>query len=179
MNSRNDIFKIVATIVRLATNVQTCVIADDVAAAPKGEYCAIRISESVSPTAKGEKIRQVSEDGRSITLITRIPIIYEITLNFYRGSSIASATKMIHCFRLSGVNTLLFRKQLGWAGSEAVQNLTDLQSGAMEERASIVIRLVGSMEQSETVNTILFVPVNVQNENGEIIAESQTKLKVN
>lgn len=177
--NEDAIYKAVSSIVRDVTGVSTCVRANDVAAAPKGDYCSVLISGSVDPTALGRKERKTSDDGLFITTTVYIPIIYSITCNFYRKDSIARATKMINCFRLPTVNGALFKAGLGWAGSDPVQNLTDLQSGSMEERASIVVRLVGELKQTDKVNTILSVPIRVEDEAEHTLFDKQIQIKGN
>lgn len=177
--TEDDIYKVVSQIVRTVTGVKTCVRANDVAEAPSGDYCSILVSQSIDPTAKGEKRRKTSADGLSITTSVVIPVVYRITCNFYRTGALAQATKLIHCFRLPTINNALFLAGLGWLGSDPVQNLTDLQSGQMEERAAIVIRLVGEIEQSDTVNTILEVPIRVIDESDRLLYETQISNKGN
>lgn len=175
----DDIYKVVSQIVRTVTQVKTCVRANDTAEAPKGDYCSILVSESIDPTAKGEKRRKTDKDGLTVTTTVVIPVIYQITCNFYRNGAISKATQMIHCFRLPTINNALYLAGLGWLGSDPVQNLTDLQSGAMEERAAIVIRLVGEVEQSDTVNTIQKVPVRVLDEKDNELFKDQFSIKGN
>lgn len=177
--TEDDIYKVVSQIVREVTGVKTCVRANDVAEAPAGDYCSILVSQTIDPTAKGEKRRKTSADGLSIVTTVVIPVVYHVTCNFYRTGALSQATKMIHCFRLPTINNALFLAGLGWLGSDPVQNLTDLQSGRMEERAVIVIRLVGEIEQSDTVNTILEVPIQVIDENDRLLYETQISNKGN
>lgn len=172
--TNDEVFKVFSKVVRDATQVHTVVRANTPDEAPKGEYCSILISSQVEPKAKGEKKRTTSKDGQTITTTIRIPIIYRITLNFYRGNAIANATKMIHCSRLPTINARLFKADLGWVGSESVMNLTDLQSGRMEERASIVVNLIGTLVQEETVNTILSVGLTVEDEKRNQLLKIET-----
>ena len=79
---------------------------------------------------------------------------------------------LINCSRLSGVHALLLSKRLGWAGSDPVQNLTALQSSEQEERAVIVVHLVGEKKVSETVNTIEAARIIVEDEKTNVLRDS-------
>lgn len=172
----NDVFKVMSEVIRSITGVPVCVRANDRYQAPKGSYCSILVSEQVEPTAKGEKTRTTSADGLTITETVTVPVTYRITAEFYRDKALERATALTQCYRLSSVNDKLFLADLGWLGSENVINLTDLQSGAMEERASITINLVGSISHSEVVRTILSVDVNVQDGQGNDLEQLEISI---
>ena len=61
------------------------------------------------------------------------------------------------------------RKKLGWRGTDAVNNLTALQSNNYEQRAQINIYLYYESFDVDEINTIENVPIAVQYEDGTTI----------
>ena len=170
------VYKALRQIVLKLTGVDECLLADQNTPAPSGTYATIRVAESIRPTSQGEVYRSYNKESRTITERIKYPVIYSATVNFYRGDAQRNASQLINCSRLSTIHDILLRNGLGWVDTDPVQNLTALQSNEQEQRAVIVIRLVGTQIISETVNTIEAIPsITVEDERKDVLVHETTE----
>lgn len=171
------VYKALRQIVMNLTDVEECYLADQNTPVQGGNYATIRIAESIRPTAKSGVIRSYNKKDRTITEQLRFPVVYSATVNFYRGDAMRNASRLINCSLLSSVHDILLRNGLGWVDTDPVQNLTALQSNRQEQRAVIVVRLVGTQITTETVQTIERIPsITVEDEkHDELIHVSSTE----
>lgn len=162
-----QLFSVMRKIIMEVTGVDECIFGDVSEIAPRGEYAAVRVMSTVQATSKGKVTTVTNAEARTVTTTIKVPVMYSVTVNFYRVSAMERAIKLINCSRLPNVHMHLLAAGLGWVDSDPVQNLTGMQSATNEKRAVIVIRLTGFSEVSSTVNTIEQVDLNVSNERSE------------
>lgn len=167
-----DIYTVMRQIVMKVTGLKQVYLADQAVQAPSGTYATIRVAQGVQPMALGTVRRTYDKEKQTVTETVSCPVRYDIPVNFYRAGAMDYAPMLINCSRLSGVHALLLSKRLGWAGSDPVQNLTALQSSEQEERAVIVVHLVGEKKISETVNTIEAARIVVEDEKTNVLQDS-------
>ena len=167
-----DIYTVMRQIVMKVTGLKQVYLADQAVQAPPGAYATIRVSQGVQPMALGSVRRAYDKEKQTVTETVSCPVRYDIPVNFYRAGAMDYAPMLINCSRLSGVHALLLSKRLGWAGSDPVQNLTALQSSEQEERAVIVVHLVGEKKVSEIVNTIEAARIIVEDEKTNVLRDS-------
>ena len=167
-----DIYTVMRQIVMKVTGLKQVYLADQAVQAPSGTYATIRVAQGVQPMALGTVRRTYDKEKQTVTETVSCPVRYDIPVNFYRAGAMDYAPMLINCSRLSGVHALLLSKRLGWAGSDPVQNLTALQSSEQEERAVIVVHLVGEKKVSEIVNTIEAARIIVEDEKTNALQES-------
>ena len=163
--------KAVRAIVMKVSGLEQVYLADQANMAPSGAYATIRVSQSYSATAIGGTRSSYNKKDRTITTDVFCPVRYDIAVNFYRGTALDYAQSLINCSRLPSVHATLLKNKLGWAGNDPVQNLTALQSSQQEERAAIVLHLIGTKRLSETVNTIEAASVTVEDEKTNVIRQ--------
>ncbi len=167
-----DIYTVMRQIVMKVTGLKQVYLADQAVQAPSGTYATIRVAQGVQPMALGTVRRTYDKEKQTVTETVSCPVRYDIPVNFYRAGAMDYAPMLINCSRLSGVHALLLSKRLGWAGSDPVQNLTALQSSEQEERAVIVVHLVGEKKVSEIVNTIEAARIIVEDEKTNVLQDS-------
>lgn len=167
-----DIYTVMRQIVMKVTGLKQVYLADQAVQAPSGTYATIRVAQGVQPMALGSVRRAYDKEKQTVTETVSCPVRYDIPVNFYRAGAMDYAPMLINCSRLSGVHALLLSKRLGWAGSDPVQNLTALQSSEQEERAVIVVHLVGEKKVSEIVNTIEAARIIVEDEKTNVLQDS-------
>ena len=167
-----DIYTVMRQIVMKVTGLKQIYLADQAVQAPSGTYATIRVAQGVQPMALGTVRRTYDKEKQTVTETVSCPVRYDIPVNFYRAGAMDYAPMLINCSRLSGVHALLLSKRLGWAGSDPVQNLTALQSSEQEERAVIVVHLVGEKKVSEIVNTIEAARIIVEDEKTNVLQDS-------
>ncbi len=167
-----EIYTVMRQIVMKVTGLKQVYLADQAVQAPSGTYATIRVAQGVQPMALGTVRRTYDKEKQTVTETVSCPVRYDIPVNFYRAGAMDYAPMLINCSRLSGVHALLLSKRLGWAGSDPVQNLTALQSSEQEERAVIVVHLVGEKKISEVVNTIEAARIIVEDEKTNVLQES-------
>lgn len=167
-----EIYTVMRQIVMKVTGLKQVYLADQAVQAPSGTYATIRVAQGVQPMALGTVRRTYDKEKQTVTETVSCPVRYDIPVNFYRDGAMDYAPMLINCSRLSGVHALLLSKRLGWAGSDPVQNLTALQSSEQEERAVIVVHLVGEKKVSQTVNSIEAARIIVEDEKTNVLRDS-------
>lgn len=167
-----EIYTVMRQIVMKVTGLKQVYLADQAVQAPSGTYATIRVAQGVQPMALGTVRRTYDKEKQTVTETVSCPVRYDIPVNFYRAGAMDYAPMLINCSRLSGVHALLLSKRLGWAGSDPVQNLTALQSSEQEERAVIVVHLVGEKKVSQTVNSIEAARIIVEDEKTNVLRDS-------
>jgi hypothetical protein len=160
-----ELFQILRPIVQTVTGVQTVILADQNQAAPKGEYVTIRPRQSINERGQAN-IRTKNVPGDKVSTDVRAQIIATCSLNFYRGEAMANAQKLKQCNKRPDVSMSLFKSKIGWGGTDAVNNLTSLQSSNWEQRAQVMIRLLYETSDVVEINNILSTQVILQNEKG-------------
>ncbi|MNP79544.1 hypothetical protein D3C76_1774180 [compost metagenome] len=64
---------------------------------------------------------------------------------------------------------MLFKAKIGWSNTDAVNNLTSLQSANFEQRAQITLRLMYETSSLQVINNILSASVAFENEKAQVI----------
>lgn len=164
-----EIFTILRPVVMLVTGVPECILADPNAQSPSGPYSSIRVRQSIRE--RGQANIRVTDlpDTREVRYDIRAQIICDVNIEFWRGDAMEYAEKLKECHKRPDVPWILKRQGLGWGGTEAVNNLTALQSGNFEQRAQITVRLLYEATTLVDVNRIEQVSLSVENENGAVL----------
>lgn len=155
-----QLFQILRQIVLSVTDVEECILADQNKPGPrkgskypKGEYAVIQPQQSISERGQANIIR-TAKPGALMDNEVKAQIACTAWVNFYRGDTRTNATKLKQCNKRSDISTLLFKNNLGWSGTSAVQNLTALQSENYESRAQIAINLWYETSDIIEINSI-------------------------
>lgn len=159
--TNKEIFAILRPIIMRVTGVPECILADPNAQAPKGAYCSIRPRQGISERGQAN-ITTSTEPDRKIRTNVRSQIICRCDINFYRGDAMQYAELLKECHKRPDVTWKLFKHHIGWGGTEAVNNLTALQSSNFEQRAQITVRLLYETLQSVVTNNIEHVETVLQ-----------------
>lgn len=165
MNSL-EIFKILRPIVMTVTGVPECILADPNAKSPTGPYASIRVRQSIRE--RGQANIKVSDlpAQRQVRYDVRAQIICDVNIEFWRGEAMQYAEKLKECHKRPDVPWILMRAGLGWGWTDAVNNLTALQSGNFEQRAQIMLHLYYESQDIVDVNRIERVNATVADEKG-------------
>lgn len=170
--TNQELFAKLRPIVMLATGVPECLLADQIGPgsmpAPQGAYATITPRQSVSERGQANI---VSRDipGNQVEVDVRAQIVCSASVNFYRGEALMYAERLKQANKRPDVSMMLFRSKIGWNSSDAVNNLTSLQSANFEQRAQITIRLMYEASSLPAVNNILSASVAFENEKAEVI----------
>lgn len=170
--TNQELFAKLRPIVMLATGVPECILADQVGPgsmpAPKGAYATITPRQSISERGQANI---VSRDipGDQVEVDVRAQIMCSASINFYRGEALMYAERLKQANKRPDVSMMLFRAKIGWNSTDAVNNLTALQSANFEQRAQITIRLMYETSSLPAINNILSVEVALQNEKARVI----------
>jgi hypothetical protein len=100
----------------------------------------------------------------------RAQVIANCSVNFFRGNALQYAERLKECNKRPDVQIALFKAGLGWGGTDAVNNLTGLQSAEWEQRAQITIRVMYEARSLVDVNNILSASVIIENEKAQELA---------
>ena len=166
--TNSEIFQILRPHIMTVTGVPECILADPNAPAPVGEYASVRPRQSV--TERGQaNIYTSAQPGNLVRTDVRAQIIASCQVNFYRGRALERAEMLKECHKRPDVAWDLFKHKIGWGGTEAVNNLTELQASNFEQRAEITIRLMYETHNIVDINNILSASVSVQNESGQVL----------
>jgi len=164
----DELFDILQPIVKLVTGVPVCILADPNKPSPQGEYASIR--PKVGIDKRGSIVtRKTSMVPDSVDIGIRRQIACSAWVQFYRGEALDRAELLIDCNKRSDISTTLFKNNLGWRSTSAVNNLTGLQSNNFEQRAQITVNLWYTTTDALTINSIESTSVEVQYEDGTVI----------
>lgn len=164
-----ELFKLLRPIILTVTGVPECIMADPNAQAPTGPYASVRVRQAIRE--RGQANVKVSDlpVTRQVRYDLRAQIICDVSVDFYRGEAMEYAEKLKECHKRPDVPWILMRAGVGWGGTEAVNNLTALQSGNFEQRAQITIRLYYEAVDIVDVNRIERVTATVEDEKAQTI----------
>lgn len=164
-----EIFQLLRPIVMTVTGVPECIMADPNAKSPTGAYASIRVRQAIRERGQANVNITNLPETRQVRYDVRAQIICDVSVDFYRGTAMEYAEKLKECHKRPDVPWILMRAGVGWGGTDAVNNLTALQSGNMEQRAQITVRLYYESVDIVDVNNIERVKATVENEKGQTI----------
>lgn len=172
--TNDELFDILYPIV-LATGVPVCIKANEKRAdgsqvpAPDGEYAAIQAQQTIAQRGQANIVR-VGKPGALMDVEVRAKIACTAWVNFYRGDSRTRASRLHQINKRPDISALLFKNNLGWSGTSAINNLTALQSENFESRAQIAINLWYETSDPIEINTIERIAGSVEYEDGTTVA---------
>lgn len=167
--TNEQLFAILRPIVMTVTGVPECILADQNAKSPTGEYASIRPRQSVSERGQAN-VTTVDKVGDLVTTDVRSQIIASCSINFYRGDAMSRAERLKQCHKRPDVSSSLFLAGVGWLDASTVNNLTALQSSNWEQRAQVTVRVMYEVSDVCDVNNILSTQVIIQNESAQVLA---------
>lgn len=170
--TNEELFKKLRPIVVLATGVPECLLADQAGpgsmSAPKGAYATFTPRQSVSERGQANIVSR-NVPGELVEVDVRAQIMCSASVNFYRGEALMYAERLKQANKRPDVSMMLFKAKIGWNSTDAINNLTSLQSANFEQRAQITIRLMYETSSLPVVNNILSVEVALQNEKARVL----------
>lgn len=166
--TNEQLFAILRPIIMRVTGVPECILADQNATSPMGEYASIRPRQTIDQRGQAHLI-PVNKPGDLVTTTVRAQVIATASVNFYRGDAMARVERLKECNKRPDVSMDLFRADIRWLGTSAANNLTALQSVNWEQRAQISIRLGYEVLNVVDVNNILSSSVSVENEDAAVL----------
>lgn len=164
-----ELYMILMPIVKKVTGVQSVILGDPNENAPDGLYAAIRPSQTINQRGAPFRRRKNGVVPETVEDSNEVQILADASINFYRSGSMDACRKLKGCNFRSDVSADLFRAGLGWMGTQAINNLSDLHFGRIEERAQITINLAYSSSDHLVINSIERVPVQVENEKTDVL----------
>lgn len=170
--TNEELFAKLRPIVMLATGVPECILADQSGPgsmpAPKGAYATITPRQYVGERGQAN-VKSRDIPGDKVEVDVRAQIMCSASINFYRGEALMYAERLKQANKRPDVSMMLLRAKIGWNSTDAVNNLTSLQSANFEQRAQITIRLMYETSSLPAINNILSVEVALQNEKARVI----------
>ena len=170
--TNEELFAKLRPIVMLATGVPECILADQAGPgsmpAPKGPYATITPRQSVSERGQANIITR-DVPGEQVEVDIRAQIMCSCSVNFYRGEALMFAERLKQANKRPDISMMLFKSKIGWNSTDAINNLTSLQSANFEQRAQITIRLMYETSSLPAVNNILSATVALENEKAQVI----------
>ena len=167
--TNEQIFAILRPIIMTVTGVPECILADPNAQAPAGPYASVRIRQAIRERGQANVTVSDLNVTREVRYDIRAQIICDVNVEFWRGNAMEYAEKLKECHKRPDVPWILKRAKLGWGGSDAINNLTALQSANFEQRSQMTIKLFYEATTIVDVNRIEQVSVSVENEKAELL----------
>ena len=164
-----EIFKILRPVIMTVTGVPECILADPNAIAPTGPYASIRVRQAIRERGQANITITDLPVPRQVRYDIRAQIICDVSVEFWRGNAMEYAEKLKECHKRPDVPWILMRAGLGWGSSDAINNLTALQSGNMEQRAQVTVKLYYEAVDIVDVNNIERVVAVTENEKAQTI----------
>lgn len=170
--TRTQLFQILRPTIERVTGLTGAVIlADPNAPAPTGPYAAVEPFQRINERGQANIYQRNSTlTARSVDVEVRPQLLVDVSVNFYRGDAMCNASRLKQCNKRPDVSADLFAAKVGWFGTDAVNDLSTLVSGNVERRAQITLRVGFEQTDEVTVNNIESVGVEVQYEDGTVVA---------
>jgi hypothetical protein len=153
------------------------IIGDPGGPSPAGPYCAVRLQDPAQFGQANVTQRNVPavDDPRFEDVIVRVATQFTLgfSINFYRTGAMGYATAISEANKREPIKNILRPAHLGWSRVTAVNNLTGLYQGAMEERAQLTLYLYGESIAEDRVQRIYRVGFEVQTEQSGAIAQGE------
>lgn len=173
--TRVEIFNAIRPIILSVTGIPEVILADQLdqrnggVPSPTGEYASIETKQSITQRGQANIHRNTSLTPLSVDVDVRAQIIVECSINFYRGEARDRAERLLQANKRPDVSALLFAAKLGWNRTNAINNLTSLQSNNYEQRAQLSIFLMYETSDPIVINSIESVDFSIENENAEVL----------
>ena len=166
-----SLFEALREVVMRATGVSECILADQNAAAPQGDYATIRISDNMSENIRPQESYSESADSNSdlLEFSLKTSLISSVHINFYRDGALSKAAMLVGCTRIPSISNIITRAKLGIMRFGSVINTTALQSDRTEERATIKIEVAYERLYTEEIAPIKSVGFTVTDDRGNTI----------
>lgn len=180
--TREELFQILRPIVVNVTGVAKVILANQSTKAPTGEYCTIEPFSNLTQLGRGNVKRDAvpAQDGNpnfeDLRETLTVSIETTVSVNFYRGNAQDYAHKLMFCDQRSAVSDYLFEKGVGWMGTDAVNNLTVLNSGQYEQRSQINIRVRFKQEQQDFTQAIYEASWVIEDEYGNVRGSGELEM---
>lgn len=175
-----EIFDILRPIIMTVTGVPECILeytgTTSPAPSPEGIYAAVRPQQSITQRGQANINRSAGTVAQTQQVEVKAQILCKAWINFYRGDAVSLALRLHQCNKRPDVSSILYKAGLGWMGTDAVNNLTELQSENMESRAMIAINLSYETSDPVVINSIEFVPIEVQYEDATVITTTDVTI---
>lgn len=170
---RTELFRHLSGIVRLATGVPVCALADDNNPAPSGSYASIEPYSSIVSRGQANQNTVGVDGGLNVSTTIERQMLVTASINFYRDNAKLYAAKLNEGNKNPNVHALLRAAGIGWSRTSAVNNLNALQSGKIEQRAQVSLMFWMEISDDPVVyNAINQVELEVQNSKGEVLQTS-------
>lgn len=170
--TNQELFAKLRPIVMLATGVPECLLADQIGPgsmpAPQGAYATITPRQAISERGQANIVSR-DAPGNQVEVDVRAQIMCSASINFYRGEALMYAERLKQANKRPDISMMLFKAKIGWNSTDAVNNLTSLQSANFEQRAQITIRLMYETSSLPVINNILSATVALENEKAQVI----------
>ena len=172
--TREELFATMRSIVLAVTDVDECILDDQNAIAPTGEYCTIEPFSAITHVGRGavSQSEVVAGDDPNFndieeTLTTLLEA--RVDINFFRGDARLHAQKLMFSDQRSDIYNTLYTDGVFWMRTDAVNNLTALNSAQYEPRAQISVYVRFEQDQTATVQQVYVAPIEMENEGGDVL----------
>jgi hypothetical protein len=168
--TRTQLFSILRGIVIDVTGIAECILDDQNAPAPSGEYCSIEPFSNIRMIGRGKvsqtEVAALDGDPDYMDVEETLTSLLEarVDINFFRGDARLHAQKLMFSDQRPSVSETLLTNGLGWMRTDAVNNLTVLNSAQYEPRAQISIYIQFEQSQTDTVQQIYSVDFEFKDE---------------
>lgn len=166
--TNEQLFAILRPIIMRVTGVPECILADQNATSPTGEYASIRPRQNIDQRGQAH-IYSTNKAGDLVTVDVRAQVIATASVNFYRGDAMARVERLKECNKRPDVSMDMLKAGVRWLGTSAANNLTALQSVNWEQRSQITIRLGYETSDIVDVNNIRSASFSVENEDAQVL----------
>jgi len=167
--TNEELFAILRNVVMTVTGIPECIMADQNVKAPLGPYATIRPRQSIAERGQAN-IYDKDIAGDKVHTNAKAQVVATCSINFYRGDAMRYAEMLKQCNKRPDISMALFRAKIGWLGTDAVNNLTSLQSSNWEQRSNINVRIMYEVDNIAEINNILHFALEIQDEKARVLA---------
>ena len=164
-----EIFNVIRQIVITVTGVPECILADQDAEAPIGEYATVKITPGAEQRGHANMVRSAVTGQQQQNVDVRSQLIASCSVNFYRGNASDRAQRLRQANKRPDISKLLYDNDTGWHRSGPINNLTTLQSSAKESRSQITVYLSYEYSSPVVINSVEQVDLITSNESNTVV----------
>lgn len=143
--------------------------------AADGSYCAVRLQnpQLIGQAFKSATTAPALDNPGLVDIIDRTAtqVMLSFSVNFYRDNALGYATSLLQANKRIPVQTILRAGGMGWSSAGPVNNLSELFSGNIEQRAQLNLRVFAQDVVEDRVNRIYQVEYAVSDESETTLAQ--------
>lgn len=170
MINQEDLERVVCRMVAAVTDIPVdhIMAGDPNTGSPDGSYCVVRLQnpQAFGQAMKSQRLVAATDNPALMDIMDRTAtqLIASFSVNFYRDNAMGYAASLLEAHRRIPVQAIMRAGNVGWNRASPVNNLSELYSGNIEQRAQLNVYLFVEDAVEDRVKRIYQVNYAVSDE---------------